>query len=67
MALQVTLQSSDQQLCWSFEESFLLEKQVPGLAYRMVLHPQQQLIIAYPTNYDRFLRQYPFGLAEHER
>lgn len=67
MALQVTLQSRDQHLCWSFEESFLLEKQVPGLTYRMVIHSQQQLIIAYPYNNNRFLRQYPFGLAEQER
>lgn len=67
MALEVPLQSGDQHLCWPFEESFLLEKQVPGLTYRMILHPQQQLIITYPPNYNRFLRHNPFGLAEHER
>ena len=67
MALEVLLQSGDQHLCWSFEKSFLLEKQVPSLAYRMILHPQQQLIITYPTDYNRFLSDCAFGLAEHER
>lgn len=66
MALQVALQSCDQRLCWPFEEPFLLQQQVPGLANRMVLHPQQQLIIANPANHNRFLRHTPLGLAKHE-
>lgn len=67
MALEVALQSRDQHFCGSFEEPFLLQKQVPSFAYRMVVHPQEQLIIAYSTDHNRFLRQCPFGLAEHER